>query len=101
MTPDPTYRSPTAFRQALTYRLKQEAREGRWTLHQLQRHVAYDALLQRLYQDDRGWVLKGAVALIARDISGRGSIDIDLHRAAAPDELEATLRQAAVKDLGD
>jgi hypothetical protein len=54
------YATPTAFRRALTDRLRTVAGTSRWTLPQLQRHVAYDRLLERLYLFDRGWVVKGA-----------------------------------------
>ena len=57
--------------------------EGRWTLQQLQRQVAYDRLLDRLYLFDDGWIVKGATALLARDIGVRGSLDVDLYRDAA------------------
>jgi hypothetical protein len=50
------YATPAAFRRALTDRLKVAAREGRWTLQQLQRQVAYDRLLERLYLIDDGWI---------------------------------------------
>ncbi len=51
-----SYQSPSAFRQALTDRLRAKSRDGRWTLMQLQRQIAYDRLLERLYlTDDRWW----------------------------------------------
>jgi hypothetical protein len=43
------YASPSAFRRALTDRLKALAATGRWNLPQLQRQIAYDRLLGRLY----------------------------------------------------
>ena len=43
------YATPAAFRRALTDRLKDAAKGGRWTLQQLQRQVAYDRLIERLY----------------------------------------------------
>lgn len=95
------YPSAAAFRQALTDRLKVAARNTEWTLQQLQRHVAYDRLLQRLYREDQGWVLKGAAALVARDLGVRATIDIDVYRDAARDVAEAGLRAAAAQDIGD
>jgi hypothetical protein len=74
------YGSPTAFRRALTDRLKENARTGRWTLPQLQRQFAYDRLLERLYLVDDGWVFKGAIALLARGIGVRATVDIDVYR---------------------
>lgn len=95
------YGSPAAFRRALTDRLRTMATEGRWTLPQLQRHVAYDRLLQRLYLVDDAWVVKGATALMARDLGARATIDIDLYRVTVSRSADADLRAAAVRDLGD
>ena len=102
MTDGPrSYRSPGAFRTALTERLKTKAQTDRWTLPQLQRQIAYDRLLERLYLVDDGWVVKGATALLARDIGVRATVDIDMYRATARDVAEADLRQAAARDIGD
>jgi hypothetical protein len=95
------YGSPAAFRQALTDKLKAKAKTSRWTLSQLQRQMAYDRLLERLYLVDEGWVVKGATALLARDIGVRATIDIDVYREAAQDVAESDLRAAAAKDIGD
>jgi hypothetical protein len=46
-------------------------------------------------------VVKGATALLARDIGVRATIDIDVYREAARDVAEAELRAAASKDIGD
>jgi hypothetical protein len=48
------YATPVAFRRALTDRLKTAAREGKWTLQQLQRQAACDRLIERLYLIDDG-----------------------------------------------
>jgi hypothetical protein len=56
------YGSPAAFRRALTDKLKDLAVTSRWTLQQLQRQMAYDRLLERLYLADDGWIVKGAYA---------------------------------------
>src|SRR5713101_6587478 len=95
------YNSPTAFRRALTDRLRAKSKMGRWTLAELQRQIAYDRLLERLYLVDRGWVVKGATALLARDLSARATIDIDIYRETASDPAEAELRDAAARDIGD
>jgi hypothetical protein len=63
--------------------------------------MAYDRLLERLYFVDEGWIVKGAVALLARDIGVRASIDVDVYRAEALDVAESELREAAGRDLGD
>jgi hypothetical protein len=72
-----------------------------WTYQQLQRQVAYDRLLERLYLVDEGWVLKGATALLARGLGVRGSLDIDVYRPVAREIAEADLRRAAETDIGD
>jgi len=95
------YVSPAAFRRALTDKLKAVAKGSKWTLPQLQRQIAYDRLLERLYAIDEGWVLKGATALLARDLGVRASIDIDIFRAVALEVAERELREAAALDLGD
>jgi hypothetical protein len=95
------YATPGAFRAALTDKLRTLSEQTQWTLPQLRRQFAYDRLLERLYMMDDGWVVKGAVALLARDIGVRGSLDIDVYRAKAADAAEADLREATSRDLGD
>lgn len=96
------YASPAAFRRALTDRLRRIARpHGTWTLPDLQRQFAYDWLLARLYALDDRWIVKGATALLARELAVRHTIDIDVYRAASRDEAERDLRTAATQDLGD
>ncbi|MBK5218957.1 MAG: nucleotidyl transferase AbiEii/AbiGii toxin family protein [Thermoleophilia bacterium] len=95
------YASPKAFRRALTDKLKGLAAKGKWELPQLQRQITYDRLLERLYVIDKGWVVKGATALLARDLGVRGTIDIDIFRQVAIEIAERELREAAALDLGD
>jgi len=95
------YATPVAFRRALTDRLKALSKSSRWELPQLQRQFAYDRVLERLYLMDDGWIVKGAVALLARDLGVRASIDIDVYRAKSADAAEADLREAAARDVGD
>jgi hypothetical protein len=95
------YGSPTGFRQALTAKLRAKAQGGPWTLAQLQRYMAYDRLLERLYLTSDGWIVKGAAALLARDIGVRATIDIDVYREAALEVADAQLRAAAGRDIGD
>ena len=95
------YQTPAAFRRALTDRLKGLAKKSRWTLPQLQRQIAYDRLLERLYMVNETWVVKGATALIARDIGVRGTIDVDVYREVSGEVAERDLRSAAALDLGD
>lgn len=79
MTTVGPYASPAAFRRALTDKLKALAMESKWELPQLQRQMAYDRLLERLYTVDDGWIVKGAVALLARDLGVRASKDVDVY----------------------
>jgi len=95
------YATPGAFRSALTDKLRALSERTQWTLPQLRRQFAYDRLLERLYMMDDDWVVKGAVALLARDIGVRGSLDIDVYRAKAADVAEADLREATRRELGD
>jgi hypothetical protein len=95
------YQTPAAFRRALTDKLRELAQNSRWDLPQLQRQMAYDRLLERLYMVDDGWIVKGAVALLARDIGVRASKDIDVYREGERAVIEAELREAAVRDTGD
>jgi hypothetical protein len=74
---------------------------GRCTLSELQRQFAYDRLLARLYALDDQWVLKGAVALLARQASVRHSTDIDIFRDEERRLAERQMRTAAELDLGD
>jgi hypothetical protein len=101
MTAEGRYGTPAAFRRALTDRIKAAVKESKWTLQQLQRQVGYDRLLERLYLVDDGWIVKGATALLARDLGVRGSLDIDIFRAATRDLADADLRRAAAMDIGD
>lgn len=101
MSSRPAYATATAFRRGLTDRLRELAKTSRWTLPQLQRQIAYDRLLERLYLVDEGWIVKGATALLARQIGVRGTLDVDVYRDADREVAEAELRKAADKDIGD
>ena len=75
------YRTPAAFRRALTDKLRTLAPpHGPWPLASLLRQFGYDRLLARLYLVDDGWIVKGATALLARDLGMRGSLDVDVYR---------------------
>jgi len=101
MADERSYGSPRAFRRALTDKLKTAAETSRWSLPQLQRQMAYDRLLERLYLVDEGWIVKGATALLARDVGVRATIDIDVYRDIAAAAAERELRDAATRDIGD
>lgn len=83
------YGSPGAFRSGLTDKLRIKAQTSKWSLQQLQRQIAYDRLLERLYLVDSGWIVKGATALLARDIGVRGSLDVDVYREKAREVAES------------
>ena len=95
------YGTPASFRRALTDKLRALAETSRWNLPQLQRQMAYDRLLERLYLVDDDWIVKGATALLARDIGVRGTIDVDIYRHAGTASAQTALREAARQDLGD
>lgn len=99
MSTDRRYSTPRDFRAALTARIAEQAAAGPWTIQQLQRQFAYDRFLERLYLIDDGWIVKGATALLARDIGVRGSLDIDLYRATAREIAESDVRRAAELDI--
>lgn len=94
MTARDRYASPAAFRRALIDRLTDATHRSRWSLQQLQRQVAYDRLLERLYLVDDGWVVKGAAALLARDLGARARLDVDVYRAVELEVGEADVRRA-------
>ena len=101
MTETRSYGNPASFRQALTDKLRGVASTSRWTLQQLQRQMGYDRFLERLYLVNGSWIVKGATALLARDIGVRATIDIDVYLPAAREVAEAELRQAVGMDIGD
>ena len=67
------YTGPAAFRRALTDKLKALAADNRWPLAQLQRQIAYDRLLERLYLVDDQWIVKGAIASAGARSRGQGN----------------------------
>lgn len=46
-------------------------------------------------------MVKGATALLARDLGMRPTIDVDVYRAQAGRAAEADLRTAVARDIGD
>lgn len=96
------YSTPAAFRRALTERLRAAAKpNGPWPLAELQRQFAYDRLLARLYHLDSGWIVKGATALLARELAVRRTVDIDVYRPTNRGQAEHDLRRAAALELRD
>lgn len=101
MIGQPRYKTPEAARAAVTDRLRSTATNGPWRLPDLQRQFAYDQLVERLYRLDPGWVIKGATALLARRVSVRHTLDLDVYRAGAIADVERQVREAAALDIGD
>ena len=100
-TRDSRYKTPASARAAVTDKLRSQAKDGPWLLADLQRQYSYDQLVERLYRLDDRWVVKGATALLARRVSVRHTIDIDLYRPGAIADVELQVRQAAALDIGD
>ena len=67
----------------------------------MQRQFAYDRPLARLYLVDNGWSVKGATALLARELAVRRTVDIDIYRDTSRETAERDLREATTQDLGD
>jgi hypothetical protein len=101
MTAEPRYKTPEAARRAVTDKLRAEAAHAPWPLPDLQRQYAYDQLVERLYRLDDRWVIKDATALLARRVSVRHTIDIDVYRAGAIAAVERQVRDAAALDIVD
>lgn len=111
MTVPDRYATPTAFRRALETRLRDIATQEQTDLQRLRRQVAFDRLLQRLFQKAPGlWVLKGGYAMELRISGARATKDIDLtfsgrvsrkKSVGGDDLLLAQLQQAGATDLGD
>ena len=100
-SPQSRYKTPDAARRAVTDKLRQEAASGPWSLADLQRQYSYDQLVERLYRTDDKWVIKGATALLARRVSVRHTVDMDVYRAGAIADVERQLRDAVSLDIGD
>jgi len=93
------YETPQAFRIALEARLRNTAQERGTDLQRLQRGIAFDRLLARLFvADDPPWVLKGGYALELRLADrARSTLDLDM---SVPHPERLQLRAAAGKDIG-
>lgn len=108
------YDTPQAFRDALEARLRNVAQKQGTDLQRLQRRVAFERLLARLFAaDDPPWLLKGGYALELRlQDRARSTLDLDLsvpkperltEDETAPIDLQIheQLQIAAESDLGD
>lgn len=112
------YETPQAFRVALEARLRNISQNRGTDLQRLQRGVAFERLLARLFaQDDPPWLLKGGYALELRlEDRARSTLDLDMS-VPEPDRLRLLtgagedvssahivyqhLQQAAERDLKD
>jgi predicted nucleotidyltransferase component of viral defense system len=98
------YASAQSFRQALNDRLASLARAQGTERSRLQRWVAFERFLGRVYQQaGERLILKGGYALEQR-LGGRARATLDLDFAAvllSRAELLETLQKAAELDLGD
>lgn len=73
------YKTPRDFRNALLDKLKQLASVQEKSVQRLQRQVAYDRFLCRLFSGQKApWILKGGHALELRLQNSRATKDIDL-----------------------
>jgi hypothetical protein len=95
------YKTPASARAAVTDKLRSQAKASPWLLADLQRQDSYDQLVERLYRLDDRWVVKGATALLARRVSVRHTIDIDLYRPGTIADVERQVREAAALDVDD
>lgn len=96
------YASPAAFRSALNTRLRAQAAQAGTELSRLQRQLAYERFLTRLFTlVGETWILKGGYALELR-LGGRARAtrDLDFSAPGGTDLLD-TLQDAAEHDLGD
>lgn len=108
------YATPQAFRHALYDRLRQQALREGTDLQRLQRSVAFERLLARLFDDglQQPWVLKGgySLELRLRDVA-RATVDLDLSIPTPnpnfsdlenwPRAVRETLQVALERDLDD
>ena len=109
------YATPAALRRALDDRLRQRSQAGGEDLARLQRLVAFDRVLARLFAagDTSSWIVKGGFGLEVRyRLAARTTKDLDLgvtHVAVAQGSgarltiraLWAQLQAAAEYDTGD
>ncbi|MFZ1553256.1 MAG: nucleotidyl transferase AbiEii/AbiGii toxin family protein [Anaerolineae bacterium] len=112
------YKTPQAFRVALETRLRQTAQERGVDLQRLQRQVAFERLMARLFANEiPPWLLKGGYSLELR-LPGRArsTVDLDLSIpdpacipqaivATGPDDFRSSafdhVQKMAERDLDD
>ena len=97
-----SYASPAGFKQALETRLRADAALTGRALGRQRQLVVFDRFLARIAVElgDRV-IVKGGVVLELRLARARTTRNIDLRVIGDPATLEAQLRAAAARDLGD
>lgn len=98
------YQNAFDFRKALIDRLNREAREQGVDVNRLQKRLAFERFLARLFHTGlERWVLKGGYALELRlHDRARTTQDLDLSvPPPAPPDLLEDLQESAERDLGD
>jgi hypothetical protein len=98
------YKTAFDFRRALSDRLNHEAKQTGTDVNRLQKRLAFERFLARLFGAGAGrWVLKGGYALDLRlSDRARTTLDVDLGMLPPPlDDLLDDLQSAAEADLGD
>ena len=77
--PDKKYNSPQAFLMAINDRLRTISKNEKIAITRLQRQLAFDRLLTRLFSMKKClWILKGGYAMELRMQMARATKDIDL-----------------------
>lgn len=101
MTPE-RYASPTAFKQAVEHRLREQAAADGGELARLRQLLVYDRFLARIAVTfgDRA-ILKGGLVIELRLRRARSTKDVDLRLVGAPADGLPELQQAGRLDLGD
>lgn len=95
-----TFNSANDFRKSLEMRLQQKARSSGTDLSRLQRSMAFERLLARLFsQEDSPFFLKGGYAMELRVAQPRATRDIDLTCLSRVTSTETYLSQMIVSEL--
>lgn len=86
--------STAALRRSLESRFKNASRTTGQPSSQIRRRFFHQCYLARVFTlPGNDWVLKGGVGLAVRVSNARHSIDIDLYRQGARDELDTSIEQ--------
>lgn len=86
--------STAALRRSLESRFKNASRTTGQPSPQIRRRFFHQCYLARVFTlPGNDWVLKGGVGLAVRVANARHSIDIDLYRQGARDELDTSIAQ--------